>query len=77
MKIKLELMGALVDYLPSENKGKSEIEIKDKSTIEDLLKYLQIKRRVVVSVNEDEEKDSDYILSDEDEVLIFTVMSGG
>ena len=77
MKIRIELMGSLVDYLPKAKEGEVEISIKDKSSISDLLKFLRIKRRVVVSVNGDEENGLDFILNEGDEVLIFTVMSGG
>ena len=77
MKIKIELMGSLVDYLPQSDTGQLEITINEKSSISDLLNHLKIKRKVVVAVNEDEEKGLDYILSEGDEVLIFTIMSGG
>ena len=73
MKIKIELMGALVDYLPKAKEGEVEIIIKDQSSISDLLSFLKIKRKVVVSVNGDEEKGSDFILNEGDQVLIFTV----
>ena len=77
MKIKIELMGSLVDYLPNTDNGLVEIIINDKSSISDLLSHLKIKRKVIVAVNGDEEKGLDYILSEGDEVLIFTVISGG
>ena len=77
MKINIELMGSLVDYLPQSDNGQLEITINEKSSISDLLNHLKIKRKVVVAVNEDEEKGLDYILSEGDEVLIFTIMSGG
>ena len=70
-------MGSLVDYLPIAKDGEVEISIKDGSSISDLLNFLKIKRRVVVSVNGDEEKGLDFILCEGDEVLIFTVISGG
>ena len=77
MKIKIELMGSLVDYLPKAENGQVEIIISDKSSISNLLNHLKIKRKVIVAVNGDEEKGIDYILSEGDEVLIFTVISGG
>jgi thiamine biosynthesis protein ThiS len=51
--------------------------LKDESTIADLLSHLKIKRRVIVAVNGDEEKGLEYVLSEGDEVLVFTVISGG
>ena len=70
-------MGPLVDFLPNSDKGKATIEMNNDSTIADMLNKLKIKRKVIVSVNGDEEKGLDYILREGDEVLIFTVVSGG
>ena len=77
MKINLELLGPLVDYLPDSDRGKAAYELNKGSSIEDMLEKLQIRRKVVVAVNGDEEKGLDYVLSDGDEVLVFTVVSGG
>ena len=77
MKINLELMGPLVDFLPDSDKGKAAFTLKNDSTIANLLDKLKIKRKVVVAVNGDEEKGLDHVLRDGDEVLVFTVVSGG
>ena len=77
MKINLELMGPLVDFLPDSEKGKATLTLNNDSTIADLLDKLQIKRKVVVAVNGDEEKGLEHVLSEDDEVLVFTVVSGG
>ena len=77
MKINLELMGPLVDFLPDSDKGKATMILNNDSSIADLLEELQIKRKVVVAVNGDEEKGLDHVLSDGDEVLVFTIISGG
>ena len=77
MKINLELMGPLVDFLPDADKGKATLTLNNDSTIADLLDKLQIKRKVVVAVNGDEENGLDHVLSEDDEVLVFTVVSGG
>ena len=77
MKINIELMGSLEDYLPGSERGQSVLNLKDESTIADLLSHLKIKRRVIVAVNGDEEKGSEYVLAEGDEVLVFTVISGG
>ena len=77
MKINLELMGSLVDFLPDSDRGKAAMTLNDDSTIADMLNKLQIKRKVVVAVNGDEEKGLDHVLSENDEVLVFTVVSGG
>ena len=70
-------MGPLVDFLPNSNKGKAILSLTNESTIADMLDKLKIKRKVIVAVNGDEEKGLDYVLSDGDEVLVFTVVSGG
>ena len=67
----------MVDYLPDSDRGKATYELHNGSSIEDLLEKLQIRRKVVVAVNGDEEKGLDYVLCDGDEVLVFTVVSGG
>ena len=77
MEINLELMGPLVDFLPDADKGKATLTLNNDSTIAHLLDKLQIKRKVVVAVNGDEEKGLDHVLSEDDEVLVFTVVSGG
>ena len=77
MKINLELMGPLVDFQPDADKGKATLTLNNDSTIANLLDTLQIKRKVVVAVNGDEEKGLDHVLSEDDEVLVFTVVSGG
>jgi len=77
VKVNIELMGSLVDYLPDSERGESVLMLKDESTIADLLAHLKIKRRVIVAVNGDEEKGMEHVLSEGDEVLVFTVISGG
>ena len=77
MKVNIELMGSLVDYLPDSERGESVLMLNDESTIADLLAHLKIKRRVIVAVNGDEEKGMEHVLSEGDEVLVFTVISGG
>ena len=77
MKINLELMGPLVDYLPNSVKGKATMTLTNDSTIADMLDKLKIKRKVIVAVNGDEEKGLEHVLSDGDEVLVFTIVSGG
>ena len=70
-------MGALADYHPDSKQGLFELNIEKQSTVHDLLKLLNIKRKVNFSVNGDEEKGLEYVLSEGDEVLGFTVISGG
>ena len=77
MRIHVELMGPLVDYLPESQLGQTIQSLSDGATVADLLNELNIKRKVVVAVNDDEEKELEHVLVDGDEVLVFTVISGG
>ena len=70
-------MGSLEDYLPGSERGQSVLNLKEESTIAEMLSHLKIKQRVNVAVNGDEEKGLESVLSEGDEVLVFTVMSGG
>ena len=77
MEINLDLMGPLVDFLPNSDRCKAVFSLTNNSTIADMLDELKIKQKVVVAVNGDEEKGLDHVLSDGDEVLVFTLVSGG
>ena len=70
-------MGPLVDYLPESQLGQTTLTLSNEATVADLLNELNIKRKVVVAVNDDEEKELEHVLVDGDEVLVFTVISGG
>ena len=70
-------MGPLVDFLPNSDRGKAVFNLTTNSTIADMLDKLKIKQKVVVAVNGDEEKGLDHVLSDGDEVLVFSLVSGG
>ena len=77
MRIHVELMGPLVDYLPESQRGQTTQFLRDGATVSDLLNELNINRKVVVAVNDDEEKELEHVLVDGDDVLVFTVISGG
>ena len=70
-------MGSLVDYLPDSERGQASITLKEKATISDLLNQLKIRQRVTVAVNGEQEMEMEDLLSDGDEVLVFTGVSGG
>ena len=55
MRISVELMGSLVDYLPDSDKGQATLTLKDKATISDLLQQLQMRQKVIVAVNGEQE----------------------
>ena len=77
VRISVELMGSLVDYLPDSDKGQATLTLKDKATISDLLQQLQMRQKVIVAVNGEQEKDLEDELCDGDEILVFTGVSGG
>lgn len=77
MKIHLQLYSILREKLPPESKGRAVLHFDEGATIADLLDQLEIKRKVVISVNGIQETDDNHVLSDEDQVKIFSSVSGG
>ena len=73
----MQLFSILRDLLPPEKKGKTDFQLNDGSTLKDLLKELDINRRVVISVNGIQENDHNRQLCNGDVVKIFTSISGG
>jgi sulfur carrier protein ThiS len=73
----LQLFSILRDKLPPELKGKTIMYLNEGSTIEDLLKELDITRKVVLSVNDVQESDHSRQLYDGDIVKIFSSVGGG
>ena len=77
MEIHLQLFSILRDLLPPEQKGKTTLQLKEGTTLKDLLKELDINRRVAISVNGIQENDHDRQLLTGDVVKIFTSVGGG
>jgi len=73
----LQLYSILREKLPPEAEGRAVLQMDDGVTLADLLAELGISRRVVISVNGDHESDRSRRLKDEDEVKIFSSISGG
>ena len=65
------------EKLPPELKGKTVLHLDDGSSINDVLIKLDIKRKVVISVNGEQVSDRHYQLKDGDEVKLFSSISGG
>lgn len=76
MQVSLHLHGILRDHLPSEAKGRTTLSLDDGATIDDLIKQLGIKRRVITALN-GEEVDKTQTLQDGDEISIYTIIGGG
>ncbi|HSM70019.1 MAG TPA: MoaD/ThiS family protein [Anaerolineales bacterium] len=77
MQINVKLFGILRDQLPATQKGKTQVELQDGASVADLLAHLNITRRVEVAVGDDIEADMDHILTNGDQVDIFTAIGGG
>ncbi|MFC1996284.1 sulfur carrier protein ThiS [Chloroflexota bacterium] len=77
IEINLQLYSILREKLPPESKGRSVMQISEGTTLKDLLAALGITRRVVISVNDDQELDKSRSLNDGDDVKIFSSISGG
>jgi sulfur carrier protein ThiS len=77
LEVNLQLYSILREKLPPETKGRSVIKMDNDATLADLLKELDITRRVVISVNDTHEVDMSRQLQDGDEVKIFSSISGG
>ena len=70
LEIQLQLFSILREKLPPEKKGKTTLHLNEGTTVADLLRKLDINRRVAFSVNGNQE-------SDGDAVKIFTSVGGG
>jgi len=77
MEIHLQLFSILREKLPSEAKGRAVLQLDEGATLADLLNELEIKRKVVISVNDVHEPDRYRRLRDGDAVKIFSSVSGG
>ena len=65
LEIHLQLFSILRDILPPEFKGRTVIQLNEGSTLKDLLTELNINRRVVISVNDLQERNRSHKLEDE------------
>lgn len=77
MEVHLHLYSILREKLPPDAKGRAVMRLEEGATLADLLDELDIKRRVVISVNEEHEVDKSRRLQDGDQVKVFSSISGG
>ena len=77
MEIHLQLYSILREKLPFDAKRRAVLQLDEGATLADLLNKLDIKRRVVISVNGVHESDKSRQLKDGDAVKIFSSVSGG
>lgn len=77
LSIHLHLYSILREKLPTEAKGRADLQMEEGSTLVDLLEEFGITRRVVISVNGEHEPDRSRKLQDGDEIKLFSSISGG
>lgn len=77
MIVHLQLYSILRDKLPAEAKGCTVLHVDEGTTLADILKMLDIKRKVVISLNDIHQSDHSHEIHDGDEIKIFSAVSGG
>ena len=77
MKVHLQLYSVLRDKLPADAKGCTVLYVDEGTTLDGILKMLDIKRKVVISLNDTHQSDHSLEVQDGDEVKIFSAVSGG
>ena len=73
----MQLFSILRDKLPPELKGRTTMHLNEGATLKDLLRELEITRKVAISVNDIQETDHTRQLVDGDKVMIFSSVGGG
>ena len=77
MEIHVHLYSILRDKLPPGSNGQAVLHLKSGASLQDLLNELGITRKVVISVNNEQEMDKSRQLQNGDKVKIFSSISGG
>ena len=77
MEIHIQLYSILREKLPPASKGRAVLHLKAEASLQDLLDELGITRKVVISVNNEQEMDSSRRLKNGDNVKMFSSISGG
>lgn len=77
MKIHLQLYSVLRDKLPAEAKGRTVLHLDEGTTLAGILTMLDIKRKVVISLNGIHHSNHSHEVQNGDEVKIFSAVSGG
>jgi sulfur carrier protein ThiS len=77
MEIHVKLYSILREKLPPEARGQTVLQLEDGATLSDILEEFGISRRVVIGVNGEHEPNRSRQLLDQDEIKIFSSVSGG
>lgn len=76
MQIQVTLHGILRDYLPKKAKGKTTLELPSGTTINDVVRQLNIKQNVSAAIN-GAEVETGHTLQDGEELHLFRFIAGG
>ena len=76
MEIKVTLLGALRDKLPSANRGKMTLTLPEGATVAEIIAYFQLASTTASAVN-GTQIDKSYVLKEGDEVHLFRQLGGG
>jgi sulfur carrier protein ThiS len=78
MRVHVKLLSRFREVLPPEARGEATIVLPEEATIEHLLEYLGLSKRVkLITVNGEREEDRGRRLAEGDSVRIFPVVVGG
>jgi sulfur carrier protein ThiS len=77
LEIQVQLYSILREKLPPETNGQAVLQLKNGALLADLLEELDITRKVVISVNGAHESDLSRQLQNDDQVKLFSSISGG
>jgi molybdopterin converting factor small subunit len=77
LEIHVQLYSILREKLPSESNGQAVLQLEEGAVLGDLLEKLDITRKVVISLNGAHESDLSRRLQDNDQVKLFSSISGG
>jgi len=77
LQINVQLHGILRDRLPHEAKGRVILTLHEGAMVGDVLAFLDIERRVVVSLNGILEPERVHVFKNGDDIVILTIAGGG
>jgi sulfur carrier protein ThiS len=77
LEVHVQLYSILREKLPAEARGRTTLQLEAGTTLADILEMLEIKRRVVIGLNGEYERELSRPVQNGDELKIFSVVSGG
>ena len=77
MQVNVRLFGSLRVLVPAEKRGKATIDLAPDAVVQDVLEHFGIDNYVIVSINDEQESDTQTGLQSGDTVMIFEAAAGG